>query len=40
MPNHVSLSDFVLNRVHCLVSSRILLRELISRSVVVRATGF
>jgi hypothetical protein len=28
MPNHISLSDFVLNRVRCLVSFRILLREL------------
>jgi hypothetical protein len=30
MPNHISLSDFVLNRVRCLVSFRILLHELIS----------
>jgi hypothetical protein len=37
MPNHISLSDSMLNRVRCLVSSRILLRELIFRSVVVRA---
>jgi hypothetical protein len=28
MPNHISLSDSMLNRVCCLVSSRILLREL------------
>jgi hypothetical protein len=28
MPNYISLSDFVLNRVRCLVSFRILLREL------------
>jgi hypothetical protein len=28
MMNHISLSDFVLNRVRCLVSFRILLREL------------
>jgi hypothetical protein len=30
IPNHISLSDVVLNRVRCLVSFRILLRELIS----------
>jgi hypothetical protein len=30
MPNHISLSDFVLNRVRCLVPFRILLRGLIS----------
>jgi hypothetical protein len=30
MPNHISLSDFVLNRVCCLVPFRILLRGLIS----------
>jgi hypothetical protein len=29
MSNHISLSDFVLNRVRCLVSFRILLREMI-----------
>jgi hypothetical protein len=40
MPNHISLSDFVLSRVSCLVSFRFLFRELIFRSVVVRATGF
>jgi hypothetical protein len=40
MLNHISLSDLVLNRVRCLVPFRILLRGLISRSVVVRATGF
>jgi hypothetical protein len=28
MPNHISLSDSMLNRVRCIVSSRILLREL------------
>jgi hypothetical protein len=28
MPNHISLSDIMLNRVCCLVSSRILLREM------------
>jgi hypothetical protein len=30
MPNHISLSDFVFNRVRCLVPFRILLRGLIS----------
>jgi hypothetical protein len=30
MPNHISLSDVVLNRMRCLVLFRILLRELIS----------
>jgi hypothetical protein len=35
MPNHISLSDFVLNRVRCLVSFQIFVR-----SVVVRATDF
>jgi hypothetical protein len=40
MPNHISLSDSVLNRMRCLVSSWILLRELIFRYVVVLATGF
>jgi hypothetical protein len=30
MPNHISLSDFVLNHVCCLVPFQILLRELIS----------
>jgi hypothetical protein len=29
MPNHISLSDFVLNRVRCLVPFQILLRGLI-----------
>jgi hypothetical protein len=28
MPNHISFSDFVLNRVSCLVSFQILLHEL------------
>jgi hypothetical protein len=30
MPNHISLSNFVLNRVRCLVSHQILLHGLIS----------
>jgi hypothetical protein len=30
MPNHISLSDFVLNRVHCLVSFQVSFRELFS----------
>jgi hypothetical protein len=40
MPNYISLSDSVLNCVCCLVLSRILLCELIFRSVVVRTMGF
>jgi hypothetical protein len=40
MPNHISLSDFVLNRVCCLVSFRILASRIDFRSVVVRATRF
>jgi hypothetical protein len=40
MLNHISLSDFVLDRVCCLVSFRDFARRSIFRSVVVRAAGF
>jgi hypothetical protein len=40
MPNHISLSDFVLNRVRCLVSFQIFASRIDFRSVVVHATGF
>jgi hypothetical protein len=40
MPNHISLSDFVLNRVSCLVLFRILLRGLISDLWLCMPRGF
>jgi hypothetical protein len=40
MPNHISLFDFVLNRVRCLVSFRILLCELNSNLWLCMPQGF
>jgi hypothetical protein len=40
MSNHISLSDFVLNPVRCLVSFRIFASRIDFRSMVVRALGF
>jgi hypothetical protein len=40
MPNHISLSDFVLNRVCCLVPFRILLRGLFSNLWLCVPRGF
>jgi hypothetical protein len=40
MRNPISLSDFVLDRMCCVVSFRDFARRSIFRSVVVRAVGF
>jgi hypothetical protein len=40
MPNLISLSDFVLNRVCCLVLFQIFASRIEFQSTVVRATGF
>jgi hypothetical protein len=40
MQNHISSSDFVLDRVCCVVLFRDFARGSIFRSVVVRAAGF